>query len=83
MESAKLHIKNWADLYFAEVPKPKSFIIADAGAPPALFALKDVVDIEERVYSPVYGLKGDMDITAQVVLNNATSSKRSLALLAI
>lgn len=79
MESAKLQIKNWAELYFAQVPKPKSFIIADAGAPPALFALKDVVDIEERIYSPVYGLKGDMDITAQVVLNNATSSKQSLA----
>lgn len=75
MELAKSCIQNWSTLYLSKVPKPQAFIETERGMPQMSIALSDMIEVEDRVYSPAYGLKGDIDITAQVAVVTKGSSQ--------
>ncbi|XP_054892940.1 DNA replication ATP-dependent helicase/nuclease DNA2 isoform X3 [Poeciliopsis prolifica] len=59
-------LEHWANEYLcSSTPKPISSKIR-CQAPPAVFTLTELADIEENVWSPRFGLKGKMDVTAKV-----------------
>ncbi|XP_032416821.1 DNA replication ATP-dependent helicase/nuclease DNA2 isoform X3 [Xiphophorus hellerii] len=58
-------LEHWANEYLcSSTPKPISS--KRCQAPPAVFTLTELADIEENVWSPRFGLKGKIDVTAKV-----------------
>ncbi|XP_008404057.1 DNA replication ATP-dependent helicase/nuclease DNA2 isoform X2 [Poecilia reticulata] len=58
-------LEHWANEYLCS-PAPKPISSKMCQAPPAVFTLTELADIEENVWSPRFGLKGKMDVTAKV-----------------
>ncbi|XP_007549855.1 PREDICTED: DNA replication ATP-dependent helicase/nuclease DNA2 isoform X3 [Poecilia mexicana] len=58
-------LEHWANEYLCS-PAPKPISSKMCQAPPAVFTLTELADIEENVWSPRFGLKGKIDVTAKV-----------------
>ncbi|XP_038150568.1 DNA replication ATP-dependent helicase/nuclease DNA2 [Cyprinodon tularosa] len=67
-------LEHWANEYLcSSTPKPISPKIPNSSrgsrrslAPAAAFTLSELADIEENIWSPRFGLKGKIDVTARV-----------------
>jgi DNA replication ATP-dependent helicase Dna2 len=65
----KIHLlQSWAELFVAPEPSVYSFMADHCGSNDAKpkVCINKVLDIEEHVWSPTYGLKGNIDATVQV-----------------
>ena len=64
-----LALKNWADLFLHQHPQPAAYV-ADhrqetSGKSPRM-SISKLLDIEEHIWSPLFGLKGKIDATVEV-----------------
>ncbi|KAF8629517.1 hypothetical protein AX17_005643 [Amanita inopinata Kibby_2008] len=68
-------LQPFAAKYLSQMPKPEAILTNtrdNAKDSPALLAIADVLDIEEDIWSPAYGLKGKVDVT--VLAHTASNS---------
>lgn len=49
--------------------------IRDRNGSQAFMSIDKLLDVEEKVWSPVYGLKGMVDATVQVVMRDGSSDR--------
>ncbi|KKA30036.1 hypothetical protein TD95_001534 [Thielaviopsis punctulata] len=63
-------ISEWADKFISPVPKASAKIAGIHGRNVANMCISKLLDIEEHVWSPMYGLKGNIDATVQVTLHD-------------
>ncbi|CAK7264901.1 DNA replication endonuclease-helicase Dna2 [Sporothrix epigloea] len=67
-------LASWADLFIN--PTPKAGAIAEGrNGEKVNMSISKLLDIEEHVWSPMYGLKGNIDATVQVAMKIGKDSK--------
>ncbi|CAK7230146.1 DNA replication endonuclease-helicase Dna2 [Sporothrix eucalyptigena] len=67
-------LRNWADLFIQPRPKPGAMAVGRNNEQVNMCVSK-LLDVEEHVWSPMYGLKGNIDATVQVTMNVGKDSK--------
>ncbi|KAI2082332.1 DNA replication endonuclease-helicase Dna2 [Ophidiomyces ophidiicola] len=67
-------LKAWAETFLHYQPNAKSLIEDIAGTKSQL-CINKLLEVEEHVWSPMYGLKGNIDATVQAVLQEGTEQK--------
>lgn len=60
--------------YFTLIRKTDG-IIKDRNGAHALMSINKLLDVEEHVWSPMYGLKGNIDATVQVIMKDGGKEK--------
>ena len=50
-------------------------MVKDRNGTHALMSINKLLDVEEHVWSPMYGLKGNIDATVQVVMKDGGDEK--------
>lgn len=50
-------------------------MVKDRNGAQALLCVNKLLDVEEKVWSPVYGLKGMIDATVQVVMHDGVKER--------
>lgn len=81
MDDARSHIlskmpevRSWAQAFVAPHPKREALVQGRNGERVNMCVSK-LLDVEEHVWSPMYGLKGNIDATVQVTMEDKTGSK--------
>ncbi|KAL0469417.1 DNA replication helicase [Neurospora intermedia] len=76
MDDAKSHVqskmpelRSWAQLFVTSQPKPDA-IVQGRNGDKATMCVSKLLDVEEHVWSPMYGLKGNIDATVQVTMRD-------------
>ncbi|KAI6101441.1 Dna2-domain-containing protein [Pisolithus croceorrhizus] len=61
--------------YIAEEPKPDAVLTntRETGSQSSRLAINEILDVEEDIWSPKYGLKGKLDASVQVVITETTT----------
>lgn len=73
-------LQEWKRLYYASKPSHYSSVsVHRGGAIKPLMSISKVVDIEEEIWSPMFGIKGNIDATVQATVLTATSAGVYLA----
>lgn len=85
-----MDIQMWAENFVAVQPKVSSLeaesshclmflqanaVIRDRNGSRSLMSINKLLDVEEKVWSPVYGLKGMVDATVQVVVKDGNGDR--------
>lgn len=60
-------LQGWASVFVSADPKPDAEI-RDRNGGLATMAINKLLEVEEHVWSPMYGLKGNIDATVQAVM---------------
>ncbi|KAF3079521.1 Tripartite DNA replication factor [Orbilia oligospora] len=58
-------LQDWAKLFVSAKPKPDAMVKGHRSAD-ANIAIRKVLDVEEHIWSPKFGLKGNIDVTVEV-----------------
>ncbi|THC92535.1 hypothetical protein EYZ11_007988 [Aspergillus tanneri] len=56
---------SWAELFLMSQPSPKS-LVEDRNSSKLRLSINKLLEVEEHIWSPMYGLKGNIDATVQV-----------------
>src|SRR4051794_32115236 len=77
LSERKIIYRNFAECYIGQVPKfDLGKVESIRGNEYSLICLSKTLDVEERIWSPVFGLKGVLDASVEVkVLENKTLKK--------
>ncbi|EDO04399.1 hypothetical protein SS1G_06882 [Sclerotinia sclerotiorum 1980 UF-70] len=62
-------LQAWAELFVSSQPKPEALVKASNGDSVAM-CVSNLLDVEEHVWSPMYGLKGNIDATVQITMRD-------------
>ncbi|KAJ6259113.1 DNA replication ATP-dependent helicase/nuclease dna2 [Drechslerella dactyloides] len=63
-------LQDWAKMFVSAKPKDGA-VATGHRAPDANIAIRKVLDIEEHIWSPKYGLKGNIDVSVEVDVRDA------------
>ncbi|KAK3945578.1 hypothetical protein QBC46DRAFT_430115 [Diplogelasinospora grovesii] len=81
MDDARQHVlskmpelRSWAQAFVASEPKPQA-VVQGRNGERANMCVSKLLDVEEHVWSPMYGLKGNIDATVQVTMEDGHESK--------
>jgi DNA replication ATP-dependent helicase Dna2 len=67
-------IRSWAEIFVRAEPRSDGLVKTRAGKSISMSVSK-LLDVEEHVWSPQYGLKGNIDATVQVVMDDDGSRR--------
>jgi DNA replication ATP-dependent helicase Dna2 len=62
-------LQGWASVFVSANPKPEAQI-RDRNGGLATMAINKLLEVEEHIWSPMYGLKGNIDATVQVSMQS-------------
>ncbi|KAI5304021.1 Tripartite DNA replication factor [Ascosphaera pollenicola] len=68
------HLRKWAQTFMSFEPSSES-LMKDRGGATSKMSINKLLEVEEHIWSPVYGLKGNVDATVQVALHEAKGKK--------
>ncbi|EZF34348.1 hypothetical protein H101_02103 [Trichophyton interdigitale H6] len=74
LESKMPALRDWAKLYVHPRPTAGS-MMDDRNGATSKICINKLLEVEEHVWSPMYGLKGNIDATVQIVLEEEGSQK--------
>ncbi|SPO05039.1 related to DNA helicase [Cephalotrichum gorgonifer] len=81
MEQARAHLESkmdglrgWATAFVSAEPKPAA-VVQDRKDKKVNMCISKLLDVEEHVWSPMYGLKGNIDATVQVTIKDGNQSQ--------
>lgn len=68
--SSKLpELQAWAEMFVRASPRADA-IVRERNGQQAIMSVNKLLDVEEHVWSPMYGLKGNIDATVQVTMRD-------------
>jgi DNA replication ATP-dependent helicase Dna2 len=67
-------LQSWAELFVSSQPKPEA-VVHDRHSKKASMCVSKLLDVEEHVWSPMYGLKGNIDATVQVTMQDGNERR--------
>lgn len=73
------YINTWFELYVKERPSSSASIKINKYKERTLFATSNIIDIEENIWSPAYGLRGLIDVTIEAFLDNQNTKGKFVA----
>lgn len=68
LKSKMNELQSWAEAFMSSEPKPAAVVKAGNSTAKATMCVSKLLDVEEHVWSPMYGLKGNIDATVQVTM---------------
>jgi DNA replication ATP-dependent helicase Dna2 len=73
-------LQEWADVFVRTEPSVYSFMADHCGSKDAKpkVSINKVLDIEEHIWSPTYGLKGNIDATVQICVDEPDVPRKTL-----
>ncbi|KAL5315528.1 hypothetical protein ACEPPN_016396 [Leptodophora sp. 'Broadleaf-Isolate-01'] len=74
LTSKMLELQGWAELFISSQPNPEAKVKAGNGET-ATMCVSKLLDVEEHVWSPMYGLKGNIDATVQVTMQDGKEQR--------
>ena len=81
MEAARTHLKSkmdelrfWAETFVGVRPKPQAIVKGRNGGR-ATMSVTKLLAVEEHVWSPMYGLKGNIDATVEVLMREGRTER--------
>ncbi|KND88175.1 DNA replication ATP-dependent helicase/nuclease DNA2 [Tolypocladium ophioglossoides CBS 100239] len=77
LQSKMIELSYWAKAFVSSQPKADA-IVEDRNGKTANMAITKLLDVEEHVWSPMYGLKGNIDATVEVSMMDG-KQQRTLA----
>ncbi|PBP21854.1 DNA replication factor Dna2 [Diplocarpon rosae] len=69
LKSKMPELQCWSELFVSSQPNPQATVQAGNGET-AVMCVSKLLDVEEHVWSPMYGLKGNIDATVQVTMQD-------------
>jgi DNA replication ATP-dependent helicase Dna2 len=72
--SKMMELKHWAETFVSPYPKKDALVQGRHGEKVSMCVNK-LLDVEEHVWSPMYGLKGNIDATVQVTMQDADGAR--------
>ncbi|GAB1216875.1 hypothetical protein ATERTT37_006094 [Aspergillus terreus] len=67
-------LKSWAELFLRSKPSNES-LVEDRNSSKMRLSINKLLEVEEHIWSPMYGLKGNIDATVQVACHDGESEK--------
>ncbi|EGY17951.1 DNA replication ATP-dependent helicase dna2 [Verticillium dahliae VdLs.17] len=74
LQSKMPELSSWADMFVASQPKPDA-MVSDRNGKKVNMCVSKLLDVEEHVWSPMYGLKGNIDATVQVTMKDGNDTR--------
>lgn len=74
LQSKMPELQSWAELFVSSQPKREAIVKAGNGET-ASMCISKLLDVEEHVWSPMYGLKGNIDATVQVTMQDGKEKR--------
>lgn len=62
-------LQTWAEMFVRASPRADA-IVRERNGQQAIMSVNKLLDVEEHVWSPMYGLKGNIDATVQVTMRD-------------
>ncbi|KAJ3416935.1 Tripartite DNA replication factor [Chytridiales sp. JEL 0842] len=74
-------LKQWSETFVSPIPKLNATVDVHRGDKNNGYkmAVTKVLDIEEHIWSPMYGLKGNIDVTVEIKVHDHKNSLTTLA----
>ncbi|KAJ1324900.1 DNA replication ATP-dependent helicase/nuclease Dna2 [Microdochium nivale] len=69
LRSKMPELKSWASAFVTATPRPDA-VVQGRNGEKANMALTRLLDVEEHVWSPLYGMKGNIDATVEVIMQD-------------
>ncbi|KIW06674.1 hypothetical protein, variant [Verruconis gallopava] len=67
-------MRAWAELFVCSSPR-RDAVIKGRNGQQAIMSINKLLDVEEHIWSPNYGLKGNVDATVQATIRDGGSSR--------
>ncbi|XBQ92285.1 DNA replication endonuclease-helicase Dna2 [Aspergillus fumigatus] len=67
-------LKGWAEVFLRPTPSAES-IVEDRHSSKVNLSINKLLEVEEHIWSPMYGLKGNIDATVQVACNDGEGNR--------
>lgn len=67
-------LQAWAEVFVSARPKSDAIIKGRNGAT-SVISVNKLLEVEEKVWSPMYGLKGNVDATVQITTSDGSEEK--------
>ncbi|KAA8893185.1 DNA replication factor Dna2-domain-containing protein [Sphaerosporella brunnea] len=77
VESKVPLLQEWANIFISSKPNAKATVKDHRGKESPIIAINKLLDIEERIWSPLYGLKGNIDATVQAIVIEPKAGRSS------
>ncbi len=74
LKARAVELQAWAEIFVSAKPKPNA-VVKDRNGASFLMSVNKLLEVEEKVWSPLYGLKGNVDATVQVLLRDGNDDK--------
>ncbi|EAW24917.1 bifunctional ATP-dependent DNA helicase/ssDNA endodeoxyribonuclease DNA2 [Aspergillus fischeri NRRL 181] len=67
-------LKAWAEVFLRPTPSAES-VVEDRHSSKINLSINKLLEVEEHIWSPMYGLKGNIDATVQVACNDGEGNR--------
>ncbi|KAL8814428.1 MAG: hypothetical protein Q9223_006345 [Gallowayella weberi] len=74
LKSKSVALQAWADIFVSASPKAEA-TIRDRNGASSTVSVNKLLEVEEKVWSPMYGLKGNVDATVQIKTSDQSGDK--------
>lgn len=74
LKARAVELQAWAEIFVSARPKPTA-VVRDRNGASSLMCVNKLLEVEEKVWSPLYGLKGNVDATVQVLLQDGAEER--------
>ncbi|KAL8827592.1 MAG: hypothetical protein Q9191_003091 [Dirinaria sp. TL-2023a] len=74
LKSKLIALQNWAEVFVTAKPKPTA-VVQDRNGGQSLMSVNKLLEVEEKIWSPKYGLKGMIDATVQIALQDSNGER--------
>lgn len=74
LKSKAVALQAWAEVFVSARPKPEA-TIRDRNGATSVVSVNKLLEVEEKVWSPMYGLKGNIDATVQITTSHGSEQK--------
>ncbi|KAL8923946.1 MAG: hypothetical protein Q9172_002910 [Xanthocarpia lactea] len=74
LKSKSTALQSWAEIFVSAKPKAAA-IIKDRNGALSTVSVNKLLEVEEKVWSPMYGLKGNVDASVQITINDKSGDR--------
>ncbi|KAI4278341.1 MAG: hypothetical protein L6R38_005276 [Xanthoria sp. 2 TBL-2021] len=74
LKSKSVALQSWADIFVSAKPKAEA-TIKDRNGASSTISVNKLLGVEEKVWSPMYGLKGNVDASVQITMSDESGDR--------
>ncbi|KAL8687331.1 MAG: hypothetical protein Q9218_006464 [Villophora microphyllina] len=74
LKNKAVALQSWAEIFVSATPKAEA-TIKDRNGNCSVIGINKLLEVEEKVWSPMYGLKGNVDATVQIMTGDESGGQ--------